>query len=67
MVATVPNDSEPISDIVVDKQAVYRDRYPGPEDVYLIIEIANSRPECDLEIKRPTYAQAGFRVLGVST
>ncbi len=58
---TLPDDSEPIPDIAVVRPQRYRDRHPYPEDVYLIIEIANSRPARDLGPKRQVYAQAGIR------
>jgi Uma2 family endonuclease len=58
---TLPNDSEPIPDISVVKAQRYRDRHPYSEDVYLLIEIANSRPGRDLGPKRQVYAQAGIR------
>ncbi|MEO1096087.1 MAG: Uma2 family endonuclease [Cyanobacteria bacterium J06638_28] len=58
---TLPGNSEPIPDIAVVKPQRYRDRHPYPEDVYLLIEIANSRPGRDLGPKRQAYAQAGIR------
>ena len=58
---TLPDNSEPIPDIAVVKPQRYRDRHPYPEDVYLLIEIANSRPGRDLGPKRQVYAQAGIR------
>jgi Uma2 family endonuclease len=58
---TLPDDSEPIPDIAVVRPQRYRDRHPYPEDVYLIIEIANSRPGRDLGPKRQVYAQAGIQ------
>lgn len=57
---TLPNDSEPIPDISVVKSQRYRDRHPNVEDVYLLIEIANSRPIRDTEVKRLIYAEAGI-------
>lgn len=57
---TLPGDSEPIPDISVVKLQRYRYRHPHPDDVYLLIEIANSRPGRDLGSKRKIYAQAGI-------
>jgi Uma2 family endonuclease len=57
----LPDNSEPIPDISVVRSQRYRDRHPYPEDVYLIIEIANSRPGRDLGSKRQVYAQAGIQ------
>lgn len=58
---TLPDNSEPIPDISVVQPQRYRDRHPYPEDVYLIIEIANSRPGRDLGPKQQVYAQAGIQ------
>lgn len=57
---TLPNRSEPIPDISVVRPQRYRDRHPYVEDIYLLIEIANSRPVRDTEVKRLTYARAGI-------
>lgn len=57
---TLSNDSEPIPDVSVVKDQDYRRRHPGPDDVYLIIEVANSRPSRDTQTKRLTYARAGI-------
>lgn len=37
------------------------DHHPYPENIYLLIEIANSRPARDLKIKRQIYAREGIR------
>ncbi|MEO1207950.1 MAG: Uma2 family endonuclease [Cyanobacteria bacterium J06638_20] len=57
---TLPDNSEPIPDISVVKPQRYRDRHPHVEDVYLLIEIANSRPIRDTKVKRLIYAEAGI-------
>ena len=57
---TLPDDSEPIPDISVVKSGRYRDRHPHPDDIYLLIEIANSQPARDLQAKRLTYARSGI-------
>mgnify|MGYP001792047774 CR=1 FL=1 len=57
---TLPNQSEPIPDIAVVRPQRYRDRHPQVEDIYLLIEIANSRPARDTEVKRLIYARAGI-------
>jgi Uma2 family endonuclease len=56
---TLPT-SEPLPDIAVVERRDYSDHHPYPENIYLLIEIANSRPERDLEVKRPVYARAGI-------
>ena len=40
----------------------YRDRHPGPEDVALIVEVADSTLERDRGVKRMVYARAGIPV-----
>lgn len=40
----------------------YRDRHPGPEDVALIVEVADSTLERDRGVKRIVYARAGIPV-----
>ena len=40
----------------------YRDRHPGPEDVALIVEVADSTLERDRGVKRLVYARAGVPV-----
>ncbi|MEM6426789.1 MAG: Uma2 family endonuclease, partial [Cyanobacteria bacterium P01_D01_bin.128] len=56
---TLPT-SEPLPDIAVVERRNYTDHHPYPENIYLLIEIANSRPERDTEGKRPIYARAGI-------
>lgn len=52
--------SEPEPDIaVVELQKNrYRDGHPGPEDILLLIEVADSSLKKDKELKLPIYAQA---------
>lgn len=60
---TLPNsDSEPEPDIAVvhPRRALYRTRHPYPEDIFWLIEYANTSWVKDSEVKRPTYAQAGI-------
>lgn len=56
---TLPT-SEPIPDVAVVERRSYGDHHPYPENIYLLIEIANSRPERDIDVKRPLYARAGI-------
>lgn len=55
-------DSEPEPDIAVVKirESRYRDRHPTPEDIYWVIEVAQSSQKKDLEVKREIYAAAGI-------
>ncbi len=59
---TLPNNSEPEPDIAIVKirSSLYRDRHPYSEDVFWLIEIANSTLAKDLGIKKDLYADAGI-------
>ncbi|MEB3161547.1 MAG: Uma2 family endonuclease, partial [Synechocystis sp.] len=54
--------SEPEPDLAVVRPShnFYADRHPTPEDVYLIIEIADTSVERDLGSKANLYASAGI-------
>ena len=54
--------SEPEPDIAILKPAdhYYAKRHPNPEDVLLIIEVADSSLEYDREVKMAMYAKAGI-------
>jgi len=58
---TLPT-SEPEPDVVVVRgdQHRYPDRHPGPEDIALVVEVADSSLERDRGFKRRLYAQAGI-------
>lgn len=58
------NDSEPEPDVMIVRGETrdYRDRHPGPEDVALIVEVADSTLERDRGVKRMVYARAGIPV-----
>jgi Uma2 family endonuclease len=59
---TLNNVSEPEPDIAVVKVDLldYDDHHPTAEDVYLIIEIADSTLKIDREIKGKLYASSGI-------
>ena len=59
---TLPNDSEPESDIAIVRSpdTLYQTRHPFPEDIFWLIEIANSTLAKDLGVKRELYARAGI-------
>lgn len=59
---TLPPDSEPEPDFAIVKidANLYRDRHPGPNDIYLIIEVADSTLQKDRQYKSTLYAQAGI-------
>jgi Uma2 family endonuclease len=54
-------DTEPEPDLAIVKfrEDFYRLRHPGPEEVLLLIEVADSSLQSDMEIKVPLYARAG--------
>jgi len=56
-------DSEPEPDIILLgwRDDFYRHALPGPEDVALLIEVANTSLRYDRHLKGPLYAEAGVR------
>ena len=55
-------DSEPEPDLMVLKPPLerYAERLPTPEDVLLLIEMADTSLPFDQEVKLPLYAEAGI-------
>ena len=55
-------DSEPEPDITLLKRRpdFYRRAHPRPEDVLLVVEVADSSCRYDRNVKRPLYAEAGI-------
>jgi Uma2 family endonuclease len=53
--------SEPQPDLILAKPIAetYRKRHPRPEEVYLLIEVADTSLETDQEEKLPIYGRAG--------
>jgi Uma2 family endonuclease len=53
---------EPQPDLMLLKPVAddYRSRHPGPEDVFLLIEVSDSTLETDREEKLPAYGRAGI-------
>lgn len=60
---TLPNDSEPEPDIAIVQLPIeiYRSHHPYVENIYWVIEYADSSLSKDTELKRKTYAVAGIR------
>nr|WP_263011708.1 MULTISPECIES: Uma2 family endonuclease [unclassified Laspinema] len=58
----LPPNSEPEPDIALVKNRAddYLSGHPTPEDVILVIEIADSSLRYDREVKLPLYAKAGI-------
>src|SRR5256884_9653223 len=56
-------DSEPEPDIVLlgYRDDFYRHALPGPDDVALLIEVANTSLRYDRLVKGPLYAEAGVQ------
>ena len=54
--------SAPVPDIVVLRPhpRKYRDKYPEPEDVLLLVEVSDSSLRRDRELKVPLYARVGI-------
>jgi Uma2 family endonuclease len=59
---TLANNSEPEPDIAIvrNRATLYRDRHPHPEDIFWLIEVANSTLAKDLGMKKDLYAGAGI-------
>src|SRR5687768_14286477 len=57
---TILPDSEPQPDVVLlrYRDDFYRNALPGPEDVALLIEIADTSLRYDQRLKAPLYAEA---------
>jgi len=60
---TLPNGSEPEPDIAIVQRLgrEYREHHPNPENIFWLIEYANSSLEKDLETKSKIYAEVGIR------
>jgi Uma2 family endonuclease len=54
--------SEPLPDLALVKPRTdfYTSRHPTPEDVFLLVEVADSSVRFDREEKLPAYARAGI-------
>ncbi|KAM3093936.1 Uma2 family endonuclease [Phormidesmis sp. 146-35] len=60
---TLPNCSEPEPDLAIVQplEQVYKtEHHPYPENIFWVIEYANSSLQKDTDIKRRTYAAAGI-------
>ena len=59
---TLNSLSEPEPDVAILKmrEDFYTDSHPQPEDVLLLIEVADTSLEKDKRVKLPNYAQAGI-------
>jgi Uma2 family endonuclease len=59
---TLPNASEPEPDLAIVQRLgrEYRSHHPYPENIFWIVEYANSSLTKDLEIKSDIYAEVGI-------
>jgi Uma2 family endonuclease len=53
-------DPQPDLAVVRGPRADYRNQFPVPEDVLLVVEVADSSVGEDRELKLPAYAEAGI-------
>ena len=56
-------DSEPQPDLALlrPRADFYAQAHPGPEDVLLVVEVAETSAEYDRTVKLPLYARSGIR------
>jgi Uma2 family endonuclease len=52
--------NEPEPDLALLRPEAPQDRVPIPEDILLLVEVADSSAEVDRRVKRPLYAAAGI-------
>jgi len=52
-------DPQPDIAIVGGREHAYRDRFPGPEDVLLVVEVSDASLQYDRDLKLRAYAGAG--------
>ncbi len=55
--------SEPQPDVTLLRYRpdFYAGSHPGPEDILLLVEVSESSPEYDRQVKVPLYGRAGIR------
>ncbi len=65
---TLPDDSEPVPDlaIVQPPHRRYLDHHPYPEDIFWLIEYANTTLAKDVGEKKQVYAESGIQEYWVS-
>lgn len=59
---TLPNDSEPAPDLAIVQPLgnIYLEHHPYPENIFWLIEFANTTLKKDLGLKKEIYAAAGI-------
>lgn len=63
--STPYSEPEPDLCLLAPREDFYEFSHPKPDDVFLVIEVADSSLEKDRQIKLPAYAQAGIPVLWI--
>jgi Uma2 family endonuclease len=53
-------ESQPQPDLVLCRPGRYRDRHPTVNDIYLVVEVADTTLDFDLADKRALYSSAGI-------
>ncbi len=59
---TVDSEPQPDGMVVRGETREYPDRHPGPEDVVLVVEVADSSLQRDRSLKKRLYAAGGIPV-----
>lgn len=61
------NDSEPEPDVIVARgdETTFTQRHPGPQDLVLVVEVADATLRRDRGIKKRMYARAGISLYWV--
>lgn len=56
------DDSEPQPDLALlrRREDFYQTGHPGPEDLFLVVEVSDTTIDFDREVKIPTYAEEGI-------
>lgn len=59
---TLPPNSEPEPDLVIarNRSDRYLSGHPSPDDILLVVEVADSTLQYDQEVKLPLYAESGI-------
>ena len=65
---TLPDDSEPVPDIAIVQPPLrrYLTHHPAPDEIFWLVEYAQTSLTKDLGLKKDVYAEAGIREYWVS-
>ena len=55
------SEPQPDLSLLKPRDDFYQSSHPSPNDIYLIIEVAESSQQVDRDVKLPLYARAGIR------